>query len=812
MSRRSFFPLILALAAVAPVARGQVVTGDVSAVGFRAATTSGFVARAGQWVPIQVQLMVQGSRVFQGQLSFESRDLDGDLVSYVEAPIALNADAGLQRAWCYVVWPIETGGGPRALSVDILTDEGLPVATLPLNQAPDLIHNDTLLVLDISAKPLTRLRALQTPSWSPWDDGFGVRPYHRNVVISTMETRDLPDRWIGLEAVDVLIWDEPDPASIGNNQLRALLEWVENGGQLIVGLGGRWTAVEGTALAEVLPVRSRSGAAPGSLPPTIEVSRLGEFFRQFAVPHPATPPEQRTFASPIAVSTVAAAPGALRAVRSLTDRGVPVDLITVGYYGSGRVTVVAALLRDLLTVPVEDSLYGQLLGLAPTNEDFRSSEQGLTMQLMGGVRRLYDGVTEPVDFTGWSSVLVAAAFAFVVSYIGIATLLSWWWLQHQKLAQLNWTVFAVAAIVAGTLSLGAVGVLRGVSRGVRTMSFVDLAEGEQAARVYGYFGYSTASRGESDLALPDEDGFLRPLAPSPAGTSTYATPRRYAAISGDALLRDAPRRATLKQFEGFSRAEVRGGVRAQIVVDRTTGQITPGSWIVSDLDVPLRDGYLLFIDPRFRDDDYPTQPAGKTTNYRKEPVTVAANVLAVRLPELRPGERINSLGAEQYRTVLRMFQQWQQSANRRRRDRPDLVTLWEEQQFWLGQRSPVGPPRLLDSSSREALLASMSGLYLHSDQEGAKTNNMPLSTDGLMPLDVSHWLMQGPLKAPAGRDADLLGGQAVLLAFAADPGPVRLLADRTALGPVAGRTMYRVRVPIQFEGRPPIPVAEDGEP
>lgn len=409
----------------------------------------------------------------------------------------------------------------------------------------------------------------------------------------------------------------------------------------------------------------------------------------------------------------------------------------------------------------------------------------------------------PIGFTGWSGVLVLAAFAFVVVYIGLATLAGWSWLKRHSLANLNWTVFALFAIVASAVSLGTVGVLHGVSRGVRSLSLVDLEAGGHTARAKCYFGYSSPIRRRVDSSLSGEGGYLRPLTPGPDGTDSYATPQRYSALSGRGRLEGTPMRATLKQFEGFWQGELDGSIRAELHADRRSGEITSGSWIQNDLDVDLVGGYLIYVDPRFQGNDRAARPAGKTNRYWKgkggEDVPPGLNLLAVWIPQIAAGQKISGIGQQQYELVRqardKWLVRWASRDDRKLAEMPDLSTLWHEQQFWIGYaRQPVGPPRRLDLTARYALLASTRTFYLHCREDFEKVNNAPITTDGLMGCDVSHWLMQEPLGNR---------GQAVLLLLATGPGPVALHGKGKPLKAAGSRTLYRVRVPISFQGSPP---------
>ncbi|MFH1745895.1 MAG: hypothetical protein ABIG44_02510 [Planctomycetota bacterium] len=805
----------------------QPVVGDVAMVGFRASRTSGtgYLAREGQWIPIQARLTVQGSQMFQGQLSFETADLDGDLIAFRESPVTVTPDAGLKRAWCYAAWQQTPYTMSRTRKLDIISADGVLINQLTVPEV-DFISNDTMLILDISDERLTHLRGLfETPNWRPRDPGCGVRPYYRNIAVAAMPAADLPDRWFGLEAVDVVLWDRPNPAALSNAQMEALTSWVRRGGQLVVGIGQNWPAIRDSALAEIIPLQSQPATAGAeSVPASVETNSMPRFFGELVEDayQTSVPPPERTFRSPVVVTTAEAKPGALRAFKTMIAGNITIDLITIQWIGSGRVIAVAASLRDLTRVPVNDKFYAHLFDLNTLSDNFRNSEGETFNYTLFDSTSLYSEVVSPTSFGGWGSLLVLAAFAFVVVYIGLATLVSWWWLKQHSLVSLSWTVFAVFAVVASVLSLGTVTVLRGVQRGVHAFSLVDLEAGRPEARARCYFGYRSPIRRSINLTLAGDGSYLRPMTRDPQGAGVYATPQRYSAIANRALLEATPMRATLKQFEGFWEGTVDGKIQAALTANKGSGEITLGSWIYNDLNVDLTGGYLIYVDPRFdmydqrRGPDFPTRPAGATNTWgERENVPPALNILVAWIPPIRSGEKLSGIGQEHYRLVRPARARWDQQAERSWADMPDLQTLWDEQNIWLGagqRRRPQqgldrGWQRQLDATAKAALLASTRNFHLHSQEDFDKVSGNPISTDGLMNCDITSWLMQGRVRAPVGQRDDLVQGQgqAVLLLMADDPGPVRLQGGGNELSPVSGHTMYRVRVPLNFEGNAPRP-------
>lgn len=67
---------------------------------------------------------------------------------------------------------------------------------------------------------------------------------------------DLPDRWYGLDSFSEIVWAEGSPLDLSLDQARALREWVQRGGHLVIVLpvvGNDWLAIENRELASMLP-------------------------------------------------------------------------------------------------------------------------------------------------------------------------------------------------------------------------------------------------------------------------------------------------------------------------------------------------------------------------------------------------------------------------------------------------------------------------------------------------------------------------------------------------------------------------------
>ncbi len=769
---------------VASGAAGQPVQGDVVQAGFPVGPVSTF--RIGQWFPIQVRLTVQGSLPFAGLLRAQGVDLDGDLVAYTEN-ITLGPETPLKRFWL-----LATANSPDELwtTVDVLGGERVLVTRLPMpSQALVPLLSEDLLILDISYPAVAALDQLATRGWSPGQRTAGDRAFYRNIVVSRLSPADLPDMWFGLEAVNVVVWDRPDPTALSIAQVDALVEWVRAGGQLVLGIGPNWAALRGhkSGLPGILPLQGEGR--------TVEVDRLPVFTARAAPPGARDVPFER----PIPVVVADLAPGALRTLGDAWSGGA-LHLISMRLVDSGRVVASAASLRDLLAVTRGDlRLFREVLDLNAFTPKYRENQNEQTMTWAGALpREAYDDVVSVVGFTTTTTLSALVIFLFVVAYVLLATLATWAWLTRRQRAHLSWAVFAGWAVVGSAASLATVAGIRGVlSRGLQSLCVLDLEAGQRAARGPVLFGFSSPVRQEVDLSLPGPGHYLRPLPRPPGPRSSYVTPDRYEADAGRARLTDVLVRATLKQFAGYWRGELGGTIRGELTVDRATGRLTPTSFIANDLDVPLDGGYLLFIDPRHEDAGVPCRAAGldllydRPTSVERPQVPPAYNILAVPVPRLGAGAVARELGAAQYKAVDEAVAAWRRERERKRGEliKHDLPTLWREQQSWLGgllsaYLTGLGP------RERALLLASTRGFLLPNERENFDVAGPPLSTEGLPELDCTHWLL---------RDT------AVLLGWSARPGPVSLQRGTTTVRADSGLTLYRVRLPLTYTGTPPAP-------
>lgn len=775
------------LSGLGQAAQGQPIVADVRQAGFPAVSMTGHVVRSGQWAPLVVSLRANGTEPIECYLETERLDIDGDRVRFVEGPIVVTP--GVERlAWLYAA----TSSGDSTFKVSIVSADG---AELSSAESPlfEWLSDSHELILDISQPQWTALQTLESKN-APGE--LGARKYNRSFMVGRMPFAHLPDRWWGLESVDVIVWDQPDPSAVSTAQLAALIDWVRCGGQLVIGLGDAWPRVRNSPLAAILPV---SGDGP-----TRQVAGLKFFLRQFAAD------EIESFKRPISVADLKYE-GAWRVMDRLSDAHAPFPLIVMGAVGSGRVTVVAASLRDL-TEPPEvrtEKVLGQVLDYYALDPGFLQREADQAYLLTQYEKDLHSRLLRPIEFQQLGSLFLFIAICFVAAYAVASTVLSWWWLTRRKLTYASWSVFAGFAVAASLLSLGAVRLSRGW-QDVQSVSLIDCEAGSSTARAGVYFGYRSSGRQRDDLSLSSEPNqppaYVRGLSRGVIQTTEFKTPDRYTAHAKDGLLSNVLMRATLKEFEGHWSGALSGTIRGQLTASRRTGRILTDSYLVHDLPTTFQGGVLLYTDPRLNDQvgDVPLRAAVHEVPYRllyrgANRVPPSVNVLAVGLPQLPPNQRIAKLGEAEYANLDQREARWESSVDpadaRARPDpraRPEPDSLWDKQvRSW----APVAAASFLGLEAIEqdvaaALLLSTRNLYQHNapNSDDFTAVGTPFGAHGLVDRDITHWLMRG---------------QAVLLLWAREPAPAGLLRDGRPLRTYGGLTLYRVRVPIAYVDSPP---------
>ena len=143
------------------------------------------------------------------------------------------------------------------------------------------------------------------------------------VIVESKLPAMVPWDWTGFAGLDLLVLYDPDWSQLRAEQIQAVVDWVRQGGRLLVLLGR--SPMPTSALTEALPVR---------VDPLAETLVPGAWLDRWALPHEGAPR--------VTCRRLSARTGA-----SLDSAAEDLPFLATGHLGFGRVTVVGLDPRDL---------------------------------------------------------------------------------------------------------------------------------------------------------------------------------------------------------------------------------------------------------------------------------------------------------------------------------------------------------------------------------------------------------------------------------------------------------------------------------
>ncbi|MCB9856760.1 MAG: hypothetical protein H6818_13855 [Phycisphaerales bacterium] len=767
--------------------------------------------RSGVITFVEVDIRNTGSAPFEAVLratptdqdvDVAQTDRDGDVV-VSELPIAVAPDGEWETKEIYFVPNMRNSDGrmtikiytPDGELVEFANDLGQPVKSLQSEPYFDRPDNDALLIVTMtSGGRVTHGAYLELANQGlNFTDPITARD------VRGISPRELPKKSQGLDAVDALIWEDADPAEISPDQAQALIEWVEQGGRLLITVNSHWQSFHSSPLAEVLPasiddvedVRAIP-AMQGIVVTLTEYEALAAGYKRQSVTRCRMRP--RTDAIPI--------PSEVKPDQSSEDDkdDASQDLEPIAYrryVGRGMITMLGARLIDLLPPPavdnfddsesanivrvayagvVEKVVANNLLAL-PAFREAKGSVYGFETR-----RNLFSALTRTIGFSAVTGVFLFFAIAFTGVYTLVATLGSYVYLTKKGWAGHCWTAFTGVSLVGIVIGLGIVWMLRGFSTKVWQTSVVDARAGVN----YGYatclFGVKTKDHTRLDLQLPvgyanassgNGELFALPRATDSmsSGESSFVASDTYALTQAGTGVEGAPVRATLKEFEGRWHGEIGGTLEAKLVIDRS-GRITGDSFIRNELGITLSDCYIIEGNQEIAGE------RGRATGLRCHSIgrlaangddsTLTGEPLVDRIyvnkkaPPNADGSPAQRKGTELYLSTF--VDNWRGGSG--------LGSIMG------GTPSPANVAT--DAEHAPFLLLSVYNLI----DPGSSNDPWSLQRSFGRRLDCSHWITKRT---------------AVLIGFSLDDPPAILQIDRANERPERALTMYRFLIPVERE-------------
>ncbi len=460
---RGVLALIMAgLLLAGAVTPGIVAAADDGPVMAARALLQGHV-RQGSWFAIAVDLENAGPAV-TGELR-----VGGGVDSKTHFGTPVELATGSRKQYLLYAQPPTFGGNMKVqlVSGDRVISEAL-VATA--------LHDQSQLVVGVlsenPARIVSQLKLLPGQS--------GSAP-----TVSTLTPADLPERIQAWAALDRIVWQDVDAASLSAAQIAALRVWLAGGGRLVI--------VGGTAGADML-----SGFPDDLLPfrPTATVDIDPSVLRPIlgGLPGGAT-----------TLTAFAGDPGAGRTLATSGDRVIAADLKV----GNGSVT---------------------LLGFDPTATWMAEGEawdtplwRRLLPPRAAGAVALADDSSIVSAVTNLPSLALPPIGSLIVLLFGYILLVGPVnYVVLKRLDRREWAWVTVPALIvvftAGSFGIGSL--LRGSDVIVHEVAIVRGAPGTEAATVQSYLGVFSPSRATYQVRVPGDALLSAPMNGDVFGTGT----------------------------------------------------------------------------------------------------------------------------------------------------------------------------------------------------------------------------------------------------------------------------------------------------
>ncbi|MBN2146794.1 MAG: hypothetical protein JW726_05375 [Anaerolineales bacterium] len=189
------------------------------------------LCKDGAWIPVRVTVENNGPNL-EATLQIVTSNSSGTQNTYT---YPINLPSQSRKEATLFIFP---EGYQDTISVELISDEEVIAQQAPRLKCLDAAE---LLLGVISGSP------------SAFNVLVELETLSGGASVAQLETSDLPDQSLALEALDVLILSDIDTGSLSQSQRQALQTWVAGGGQLLVTGGPGWQKTS-AGLGDLIPL------------------------------------------------------------------------------------------------------------------------------------------------------------------------------------------------------------------------------------------------------------------------------------------------------------------------------------------------------------------------------------------------------------------------------------------------------------------------------------------------------------------------------------------------------------------------------
>jgi hypothetical protein len=569
----------------------------------------GNIARPSDWIGIRVRLKDTLAAQRNVIVRLSSTDSDGDSPQ-PQVEVTLNPGTW-QGVWLYTRMqssditrtPMFVTAYEAIAATDLaagvpkeeLYRAGRMLARIGLEPQPSRIVPEQVGLIGMVGNRALGLRGYSQRM--PNGEWIAPRGHEVTDLVDGLLPVDLPDRWMGLASFDALVWGSGDIADLRSDRprARALVDWVQRGGHLIVVLppvGQNWTSPDANPVYEIMPAvvveRIENASMLGYRP--LLTNRLDGPFPKTGVVH--------TFG--LNANTTAA--DAIPILNGPDGKCVVVRRLV----GAGAVTLIGL---DLNQTPLAqfnlvdaDIFWHRVLG---RRGNLGGPVATTTLGPLTNARSVWyvdDDIAKSIAVTGKSAVGALVGFAVFAMYWLFVGPPMFFVLKKYDRHRFAWLGFALGTAVFTVLAWGAATLLRPSRVQATHLTIMDHVYGQNVQRARMWASVLVPKYGVARLAVDDPSGEtdrqLSAIAPwDPAEESvrgSFPDARGYPidARSPDAMT--VPVRATVKQVQcdwaGSPRWDMIRPVQG--ATDAGVGAVTLTPEWRSGVNKPLLTGFL----------------------------------------------------------------------------------------------------------------------------------------------------------------------------------------------------------------------------
>lgn len=523
----------------------------------------GNIARAGDWCGIRLKLTDSASKQREVLVGITIEDADSDQPAYSRV-LTLNPGVA-QDAWFYVRLPFWFDlGKPVLVQVnEPIGDDASAVGVRPgrllarkLVTSTGRIQDPAKAVFGIVGTNEMGLRQYATMAGG--GQAWPALGHEVTDSASGLTVRGMPDRWMGWGPFEVVFWGdtpggaESDVSQLRGERTRALKEWVQRGGHLVVVLpptGQAWTNPATNEILDILPavnITRREGVDLSEYrallvrSPDVTLPRSG-VVHTFEVRDDAAPNEaQKILLGPKGDCVVA---------RRLVGVGA-VTLVGIDF--SSRVLSQGGSLDA-------DVFWHRVLGrrgiLNPDPKEVvpRSQNEAYVDRLISG----------QISKRGTASAGLLLGLLLFVVYWLIAGPVGYAALKQRNAQRLAWLAFVAISIAFTGIAFGTASWFRPAKFEATHLTVLDHVYGQRVQRARTWMSVMLPRDGTVSVVAPDSEGAVQTagirrelggvLSPwDPVGSNQrggFLDAREYRVDARDPVRLDFPSRSTVKQAQ-----------------------------------------------------------------------------------------------------------------------------------------------------------------------------------------------------------------------------------------------------------------------